>query len=204
MGRKLLAWAVVLGTGAVFAFSIAGCGGDDSEDSSSGESASVEATEPAPPTKAEYIKAADQICSDATASNEFKRMQDDTKTADKELTDAGTDPALLARAAEDVADAARDRAEIKEAGTKELKALEAPESGAAKDFLKVRLTTVKLTGEVAKTAEAYGKALDVETSQAFAAAVGKANASVAEEAKLAEKFGFKECGQITFGPDAEK
>jgi len=201
MDRKRLIWVIVLGIWAVLGLVATGCGGDDEEsgsDEAATEAASdegAEPAEPAAPTKSEYIKAADKLCADADKEKAVKKANADAADADAALAAAGSDASLITPAAQDIADAARGRAKLRRERTAALKKLEPPESGPATAYLKSRESTAKQIDEVAKTADAYAKALDQRTADAYVAAVEAQNAGFTENKKLAEKFGFKVCGQ---------
>ena len=195
MGRKSRGWMLLLLVAASLV--AVGCGGDDSDDTGSPEP-SAEApeapAEPAGPTKKEYLAEADQICKKASARGQgvLDSLNDAlTKLASGQAPEEGSA----------TANAASDRfaklAGIRDAATKELEELEPPAGGPPKEYLKRRDISSEVQRDTAKAFATFADELTQESSDTAAASLEKLNELGPENQKLAERYGFKECGQLS-------
>lgn len=189
--------------GVIALLALAGCGGSDSpsdeaddpvaaETSTTEGTTTTEAPPPKPPTKDEYIAAADKLCKEAAVKGQ--KIFDRQIEIDKEVS-AGVTPDELRKLFEESAKLTRQRLDIRNKVTEKIRALEPPKSGPAKRYLAQRDATSKLQEPIAKAVEAYAKAQDQATSDAIGAAITAADKGSDKDLKLAEDFGFKQCGQ---------
>jgi len=195
MGRESRGWILVLLLVAASLIAV-GCGDDDEETGSAEPSAEAPEApaEPAAPTKKEYIAEADQICKKASARGQgvLDSLNDAlTKLASGQAPEEGSA----------TANAASDRfaklAGIRDAATKELEELEPPAGGPPKEYLKRRDISSEVQRDTAKAFATFADELTQESSDAAAALLEKLNELGPENRKLAERYGFKECGQLS-------
>lgn len=172
-----------------------GCGGS-SEDGTSSSSTGSAAPAPAAeaPTKAEYIASADKICE--LGEKETTKIFEDQASLAEELSKPETtaSPDQAAQVAAKLADALDRQADLKDATTKKLAALEPPDSGAADAYLKAREQVAEAARSKADAIAAYGKRLDQPTADAIGPADEAVQKASSEDIELAKKFGFESCG----------
>lgn len=193
--RTRTAWMALLGVVALLA--LAGCGGSDSSSDESdapvaGETSTTEQPPPAPPTKAEYIAAADKVCKQGNV--EGARLVGDLNDTLAALSSATT-PEAQKSTASAAANLLGKIAELRDEVSSDLEALETPEAGPADKYLASRERSTEATRDQVKAFQAYGNAPSPETSAAAAAAAEKSQELTDESRKLAEQYGFKICGQ---------
>lgn len=196
MGRKSRGWMVLLFVAASLV--AAGCGGDDSDDTGSPEP-SAEApeapAEPAAPTKKEYLADADQICKKASVRAD-KLSEDINSELSGEL-ETGTSPEAQRASATKASDLFDELADARDATTKDLAKLEAPDEGPPTEYLKARETATKATRDDAKAYGALADELTQEVADEAGASLEKSNQLRDEATKIAKRYGFKVCSQPT-------
>lgn len=176
-------------TMAVLAIGTVGCG-SSGDDTAAGETEAAETTTsapepPAPPTKAEYIDAADEVCD---RFNKKQAVFEERTELTQAVIDAGTNEgaAEVGKAVDAVADQRQDL-------TDALLELEPPTSGRPQDYFDQRKKTIAVTRDLADAWDDYGKgktdATPVnEQSEAELTAIEKST-------ELAQDYGFKSCSK---------
>ncbi|MDQ3572184.1 MAG: hypothetical protein M3383_04920 [Actinomycetota bacterium] len=175
-----------------------GCGDDDADegDDSATPTESTEApeepAEPVAPTKKEYIAEADAICKKAN-NPEIGGVINDNLAG---LSSATTIEAQSASASA-AAKGFLKLADLRDATTKKLTDLAVPPEGGAKEFLRSRERNTQAMLDWAKALEKFANDPSQESVDAAGAAGTRSNELAAENEKIAERYGLKECGQRT-------
>ena len=195
MGSESRGWILVLLLIAASLIAV-GCG-DDDEDAGSAEP-SAEApeapAEPAAPTQKEYTAEADQICKKAKPRNEKLVEAIDSDLSELE---SGTSFEAQGASAKAVSDQFPELVDRRDAVTQDLEKLESPAEGPPTEYLKSRKAASKALRGTAKAYGALADEVTQEVADAAVAALGKSNELLDNSRKIAERYGFKECGQPT-------
>jgi len=195
MGRESRGWILVLLLIAASLIAV-GCG-DDDEDAGSAEP-SAEApeapAEPAAPTQKEYTAEADQICKQASP-----RIQKLVEAIDSDSSEfeSGTSLEAQSASAKAVSDLFEELADAREATTKDLEQLEAPDEGPPTEYLKSRKAASKAMRDTAKAWGALADEVTQEVADAAGASQLKHKQLLDDSEKIAKRYGFKVCSQPT-------
>lgn len=172
---------------AALAAGTVGCGSDDEGTAATGadgaDTTSVEADPPAPPTKAEYIAAADEICTRFDKKQEVFKVR--SKLTDQIVASQSTE------GADEVADAVDAVADQRQDLTDALRELEPPASGRPSDYFAAREKSIEVTRDLAETWDDYGKG-KADGPTVDAALLAEVDA-LEVNAKQGEKYGFEVC-----------
>lgn len=172
---------------AALAAGTVGCGSDDEGTAATGadgaDTTSVEADPPAPPTKAEYIAAADEICTRFDKKQEVFKVR--SKLTDQIVASQSTE------GADEVADAVDAVADQRQDLTDALRELEPPASGRPSDYFAAREKSIEVTRDLADTWDDYGKG-KADGPTVDAALLAELDA-LEVNAKQGKKYGFEVC-----------
>jgi hypothetical protein len=176
---------------------VAGCGDDnsDGEEAAPATEGTATTTEEAPaaPTKQEYIAEADKTCSQAAEKQGSKLISQLNKTGEAFSSATTTD--AQSAVASDIVDALNAVADYRADVSKELEALEPPESGPPDTYLRSRERNTESVRDQAKAFQAFADSPTQETLDVASQAASKSKSLGQQDLKLAEDYGFEVCGQ---------
>ena len=182
---------------------LAACGGGDDSEPAAGEAAKKEtqaekAPEPKqPPTKAEYIAAGDEICTERRGR--ARKLVQRSNKLQIEANQAGSYAVTKANFNKS-ADLAAQQLRLRTITGKKLKALEPPEEGAADAFLASRDRTGAIQKRAIAATRRYANKPSAETVAALEKVSKQLTKSSERDLRLAKRYGFKVCSKPLVTP----